>query len=314
MIPHDKNILVIGELNIDLLLNNISGFPAIGRETLAADMHIILGSSSAIFAANIAVLGTATAFCGMVGNDYFGRFILDELQRKNIDTKNIIIDTSKTGLTVVMNYGEDRANVTYAGAMERFAFSDIPEDLAAFGHLHLSSYFLQKTLKPDITLLFKNAKAKGLTTSLDLQWDPDNKWDFPYSECLPYVDVFLPNEAEILSLTNSESVEKAIEKIAPFAEIIVVKRGTKGALAFNRGTTFISPAMLHNYFVDAIGAGDSFNAGFIYKYLKGDSLDNCLRFGNLCGAVNTTATGGTGAFRDLPLFTEKAKLLFNTEV
>jgi sugar/nucleoside kinase (ribokinase family) len=278
-------------------------------------MNITLGSSSAIFAANISTLGINTCFSGMVGKDAFGKFVVDELRRKNINTD--LIKKSKddqTGLTVVMNYGENRANVTFAGAMETFSGMDVPEDLSGFGHLHLSSYFLLKGLKSSVPALFKRAKEGGLTTSLDLQWDPENKWNFPFEECLPYVDVFLPNESEILLLTNSSSIENAANKLAPYSKIIVIKRGTQGSLAYHKGEFITVQPMVHNSFVDAIGAGDSFNAGFIYKYLKGGRLENCLRFASLCGAINTTAAGGTAAFENINLFKEKAKSLFNTEV
>ncbi len=311
----DKNILVVGELNIDLILSDINGLPAVGHEIMAGKMNITLGSSSAIFAANIATLGINTSFCGMVGNDSFGNFILEELKRKQVNTEYIRQSPAdKTGLTVVMNYGEDRANVTYGGAMENFSLAHIPEDLSAFSHLHLSSYFLQKGLRNDVPALFKKAKESGLTTSIDLQWDPENEWIFPFSECLPYVDVFLPNEAEILLLTKSSSIENAAIKLAPSANMIIIKRGSKGALAYHQGHFISSPSMLHNSFIDAIGAGDSFNAGFIAKYVRGDRFENCLRFANLCGAINTTASGGTAAFENIGLFREKAKSVFNTEV
>ncbi len=311
----NKNILVVGELNIDLILNSIKGVPVIGHEIMAGEMDIAMGSSSAIFAANISTLGINTSFCGMLGKDSFGKFILNELNRKHINTDYITeSDADKTGLTVVMNYSEDRAMVTYGGAMETFSMAHIPKDLSAFGHLHLSSYFLHKALRADIPALFKKAKEDGLTTSLDLQWDPDNEWKFPFKECLPYVDVFLPNEEEILLLTKSSSIEDAAIKLAQFANMIIIKRGVKGSVAYHKGAFTSSPPMLHNNFVDAIGAGDSFNAGFISKYLYDDPLENSLLFANLCGAINTTAAGGTAAFEDINLFKEKAKSLFNTDV
>jgi sugar/nucleoside kinase (ribokinase family) len=311
----DKNILVVGELNIDLILNDIRGVPVVGTEIMAGDMNITLGSSSAIFAANIAMLGISTSFCGMLGKDSFGKFILEELNRKHVNTDYITQSVDdKTGLTVVMNYSQDRAMVTYGGAMETFSLAHIPEDLSLFGHLHVSSYFLHKALKADIPALFKKAKEDGLTTSLDLQWDPENEWMFPFEECLPDVDVFLPNETEILLLTKLSSIEDAAIKLAPFANLIIIKRGTKGALAYDKGNFIASPPMLHNNFIDAIGAGDSFNAGFISRYLQGNPLESCLRFANLCGAINTTESGGTAAFADIGLFKEKAKSLFNIEV
>lgn len=308
-----KGILVVGELNIDLILNNINGIPVIGHEILAETMNLTLGSSSAIFASNIATLGINTSFCGMVGRDSFGKFIVDELKRKNVDTFYIVDSAEyKTGVTIVLNYSQDRANITHCGAMDGFDIEHIPfAELNKFEHLHISSFFLQKGIRPDISYLFKIAKEKGLTTSLDLQWDPANKWDFPYEECLPFVDIFLPNESEIMLLSGEKELEKALKKIGEFSNTIVVKRGMKGALAYDKGKLTTSTPFLHQHFIDAIGAGDSFDAGFIFKYMSQSSLEESLRFANLSGAINTTASGGTGAFESAASFKMKAKELFN---
>jgi len=311
-----KDVLVIGELNVDILLNKVKGFPVIGQEILADEMTFTLGSSSAIFAANLASLDTSTAFCGIVGQDIFGRFILSELEKKQVDTQLVVVSGEhQTGLTMILNYEQDRANVTHCGAMNHLHLKDIPtQDFSHYGHMHLSSYFLQKGMQKDIVQLFKTAQDKGMSTSLDIQWDPANQWDFPYKACLPYVDFFLPNEAEIFALTDTKQLCDAFDVLDQYANTIIVKRGINGALAYNKGTYTEADPYLHSYFVDAIGAGDSFNAGFISSFLKGKSLHESLLFGNLAGAINTTASGGTGAFSDLSSFVTKAKSIFNIEI
>ncbi len=311
-----KEVLVVGELNVDILLNQVHGFPVVGQEILADQMTLTLGSSSAIFAANLASLGTGVSFCGIVGNDLFGTFIVEQLTDKGVDTSFVIKSGAyQTGLTMILNYDQDRANVTHCGAMEQLTISDVPLDkLAQFKHLHLSSFFLQKGLQKDIILLFKTAHELGLSTSLDIQWDPANTWDFPYEECLSYIDFFLPNETELLNLTGTKLLGDAFTMLDAFANTIIVKRGVDGAIAYsNRNYTHASP-YLHTQFVDAIGAGDSFNAGFIYSFLQGKSLQESLLFGNLAGAVNTTAAGGTAAFFNLDGFNEKAKVIFNIDI
>jgi sugar/nucleoside kinase (ribokinase family) len=311
-----KEVLVIGELNVDLLLNKVKGFPTVGKEILAEEMTFTLGSSSAIFAANLASLGITTSFCGMVGNDMFGKYMLAELNRRNVDTSLITEDPKyQTGITVVLNYDQDRANITHCGAMEHFTISNVPiARFSEFKHLHLSSYFLQKGLQSDIADLFKTAQENGLSTSLDLQWDPENTWQFPYKSCLPYVDFFLPNEAEILALTGTDQLSDAFRVLDGVSNTIVVKRGVKGALAYSEGTYTDAAPYLHTQFVDAIGAGDSFNAGFISSFLQGKSLQESLLCGNLSGAINTTGSGGTGAFSDLSSFKSKAKTIFQVEI
>ncbi|MEH6704034.1 carbohydrate kinase family protein [Galbibacter orientalis] len=311
-----KELIVVGELNVDLILNNIEGFPKIGTEIIANNMNLTLGSSSAIMAANAAAMGISTSFCGVVGNDNYGDFITSELKKKNVHTEFITKNSAlQSGITIVMNYDQDRANVTYCGAMEALTFDLIPWDtLSEFKHFHLSNFFIQKGIRKDITKIFKKAKECGLTTSLDLQWDPENKWDFNFEACLPYVDIFMPNEQELLALTKQETLDTAIQHIEKSANIIVVKMGEKGSIAIQNKKRTTTEAFHNPTYVDSIGAGDSFNSGFIKKFIEKAPLAECLRAGNLMGALNTTAAGGTAAFVNQNIIKEKVKTIFNSEL
>jgi len=299
MINKNFDVLVIGELNVDLILNQIASFPSVGKEILTKKMDLTLGSSSAIFACNLSVLNTKVTFLGRVGEDMFGEYVIKALQKKGVDTSFIIKDIEhKTGATVVLNYGNDRAMVTHPGAMENLSIKDITmEKLNSARHLHLSSPFLQPKIKSDIVEIFRMAKEAGLTTSLDTQWDPEEKWDLDLQKLLPHVDVFLPNEQEIQKLTKTKSVENAIEMLRTFTKNpIIVKKGENGSTLFSDGRIINGETYLNDNVIDAIGAGDSFDAGCIYKYVHGYSLEDCQKFGNLMGALNTTGIGGTGAF------------------
>jgi sugar/nucleoside kinase (ribokinase family) len=294
------DVIVVGELNVDLILNSIDSFPEMGKEKIAKNMSLTLGSSSAIFASNLSSLSAQVGFIGKIGNDAFGNLVKDSLSAKKVNTDMLITsDKWNTGVTIVLNYAEDRAMVTYPGAMEHLTMNDISEEVISTAkHLHFSSYFLQPGIQKDITALFKIAKEKGLTTSLDIQWDPNEKWDFNYKEVLPFVDVFLPNEQEALLLTNESILENAINKLAQFTKYVVVKLGSKGSIAATKDKHNFKKSFLNDKVIDAIGAGDSFNAGFIFKFINGCDIDECQTFGNLTGAINTTAAGGTTAFEN----------------
>jgi len=294
------DVVVIGELNVDIILNQIDSFPEMGKEKIAQEMNITLGSSSAIFASNLSTLGTSVSFIGKIGKDSFASVVLDSLNSKNVDTSHIIQSrTLNTGATIVMNYDQDRAMVTYPGAMEDLNISDIDFGfLSTARHLHFSSIFLQPGLRGSLPALFAKAKSVGLTTSLDPQWDPAEKWDINLSELLPVVDIFLPNKAELMLLTGSDSLEDGIKKINEIAPnlTLVIKDGSNGAFGWNSGKLIHQPAFLNTNVIDCIGAGDSFNAGFIHEFIKGSPLIKCLEIGTLTGAVSTTRPGGTGAF------------------
>jgi sugar/nucleoside kinase (ribokinase family) len=306
------DVLVVGELNVDIILNQIDSFPQMGKEILAKQMTVTLGSSSAIFASNLSSLGANVAFIGKIGKDSFGDVVLQSLQSKGVNTSMINESNEyKTGATLVLNYHEDRAMVTHTGAMDHLYLNDISnEQLAHAKHLHFSSYFLQSGLRKDIRKLFRQAKELGLTTSFDPQWDPKEEWDLDIEAILPYVDVFLPNEKELLFLTETDNIQDAIDAIKDIANIIVVKMGNKGSLSLHQGKLVHKEPFLNDRVVDAIGAGDSFNAGFIFKFIQNASIESCQEFGNLTGAISTTEQGGTTAFTNRNKVMQVAKERF----
>jgi sugar/nucleoside kinase (ribokinase family) len=295
------DVLVVGELNVDLILDGMATLPEVGKEILARAMTVTLGSSSAIFAHNLRCLGPSVAFLGRVGDDHLGAFVTERLRAGRVDTSMILVTPDRpTGVTVALNRGEDRAMITYPGAMEHLTLEDVtPESLASAGHLHFASVFLQPGLARQAAALFRRAKEAGMTTSFDPQWDPAETWDLDLSMVLPHVDVFLPSEAELLHLTGKGDVPSALAAIQPFARTVVVKQGNRGATLQSGDQILCRPAFLNPRVVDAIGAGDSFDAGFVSRFIQGQSLSSCLSFANLVGAVSTTAAGGTGAFASL---------------
>lgn len=306
------DVFVIGELNVDLILNGIDGFPEVGKEKLASKMDLTLGSSSAIFAANLSTLGAKVAFLGKIGTDNFGDLVMDSLLQKGVSTEFIIRDRNlNTGVTIVLNYDEDRAMITYAGAMEQLTIKDIDiEKMNAAKHVHFSSCFLQPGIKPELGTMFRMAKEAGLSTSFDMQWDPQEKWDLDVNKVLPYVDIFLPNRRELAELTGKGDIREGVKSLGQ-TNIVVIKMGTEGSSCWVGGKETVLPAFTNEQVVDAIGAGDSFNAGFIYKYISGAPLESCQRFANLCGAMNTTAAGGTAAFTNYSDLLKNAKERFN---
>lgn len=317
MVQKKYDALVVGELNVDLILNKIDGFPEIGKEKLAEEMTLTLGSSSAIFASNLSALGAKVAFVGKIGHDQFGELVLQSLENKGVSTEFIIQDkTLNTGATIVLNYDEDRAMLTHPGAMNHLTIKDItPEILKTARHLHFSSYYLQPGIREDVDQLFKMAKENGLTTSFDMQWDPEEKWQLPVQKILPFVDVFLPNRQELIYLTGQINLKEAIKKLRDNANTVVVKMGNEGSFLFDTKAKLEKtlPAYKNEQVVDAIGAGDSFNAGFIFKFIQGAPLEECQRFGNLCGAINTTAAGGTSAFQNYEQIMKIARERFGYE-
>jgi sugar/nucleoside kinase (ribokinase family) len=309
------DVIVVGELNVDLIFDKIESMPETGKEKLAGQLSLTLGSSSAIFASNLSSLGLKVSFVAKAGNDIFGGFCRDRLNENGVDTSMLIQeDGLATGATVIMNFGEDRAMITHQGAMQYLGVEDINVDmLSTARHLHFSSYFLQPGFKHKLDRLFKMARAAGLTTSMDMQWDPAEQWDLDFRKVLPYVDIFFPNELELLNLTGHDSIVGSLGEARKYGKCILVKRGSRGSLLSYDDKTVMKEAFLHDQFVDAIGAGDSFNAGYIYKFLRGYAPEDCQVFGNLIGAISTIRPGGTAAFTNYEETVKIAKNIFGYE-
>lgn len=310
------DVIVVGELNVDLILNELDRFPEVGKEILARQMTLTLGSSAAIFASNISSLGARVAFIGKIGKDKFGEVVLESLHNSDVDVSMVIQDEhAGTGATIILNVEEDRANTTYPGAMDLLTIDDIsPEDLGRARHLHFSSFYLQPGMRDGVGKLFRMAQELGLTTSFDMQWDPEEGWDLDIEDILPHVNVFLPNENELLCLSGKNNLKEAISFINKYCDVLVVKRGNLGSMVSYRNEIIDLPAFLNKNVVDAIGAGDSFNAGFIYKYIQGIPIPDCQQFGNLTGAVSTTAAGGITAFQDHEHFKKTALDVFGINI
>lgn len=293
-IKQANEIVVIGELNVDLVASGLITQPELGREIIAGDFEITLGSASAIFASGIARLGRGVTFVSQVGKDEFGRYCVDTLAKRGISTDSVsVTDNSKTGVTVVLSTPKDRALVTYLGAIAELSFNDIPlEFLGGHRHLHLTSYYLQTALRPDFARLIGAAKEKGLTTSFDPNSDPDQGRDDNVFEVIRTTDILFLNEPEAELLADQDDVHSACRALGELCPLVVVKLGPKGSIAYQNGE-FVMAEGFKVDAVDTTGAGDSFAAGFVHTYLEGADLQKCLTVGNACGALSTLGAGGT---------------------
>ena len=294
------DVTIAGELNLDLILYGLPEQLPPERELLADRMMLTLGSSSAIVAHNLAALGSRVGFQSRIGDDPLGQIAIERLQQGGVDVSLVrrVPGSTTTGLTVILHHEGWRNILTYAGTIAETRWEDLDLDyLADSRHFHFSSYYLQRGLRPRVGELFQSLKSRGLTISLDTNDDPDDRWEGGLREVLREVDVFLPNEREACKAAGTEDLEAAIHKLSKLVPLVVVKVGRKGAIA-QRGTDrFTSPSQ-EVVAVDTVGAGDSFDAGFLHEYVKGSDLPTCLVSGNRAGALSTTRPGGTEAFRD----------------
>lgn len=287
------DLLVAGEINPDLILSGDVA-PVFNQvEKLVDSAEITIGSSSVIFACGAARLGLKVAFVGLCGNDLFGQFMLSEMRKHDINVEHVIIrDKGSTGLSVILNRQADRAILTFMGLMDALSAENISDQLLAqCRHLHVASYFLQTRLQPELPGLFQRAHRLGLSTSLDSNYDPSEKWS-GLANVLPHCDVFLPNEREALAITRAHELPFAGRALAAQTGGVAVKRGADGAVAFQNNQSWQADSLAVTV-IDTIGAGDSFDAGYLYGYLQHWPIERSLRLACVCGSLSTQQRGGT---------------------
>jgi sugar/nucleoside kinase (ribokinase family) len=294
------DVTLAGDTNLDILLYGLPEQLPLERELLADGMAIHIGGSGAITAHNLAALGNSVGFVTPAADDDFGKLCRTELGRAGVDlSRSVPVRNDQTGVTVHLQHARDRHMLTYGGATFQLAFQNLDLDyLADARHFHMSSYYLQRALTPRIPELFAKLKQAGLTISLDPNDDPSQQWDRGILDALQFVDVLMPNAREACLLAGDSDLDQAIRFLSERVPLLVIKRGSDGASAYAKAQTWHAPARPGSV-VDAIGAGDSFNAGFLHAWIRNWPMERTLAYANLAGAWSTTASGGTTAFREL---------------
>ena len=292
MKPFD--VLVPLDLCVDLIARLGTVQPQFGQaEQWIPDYTMELGGSAVIFASQAAKLGLRVAGVGRVGDDALGRFVLDMLQGTGVNTQWVTVDPHiKTGLGIALSRGDDRAILTYSGSIDAVG----PEDLTiqralAARHLHIGSYFLMKRLQAYYPSLLPEITRQGVTVSLDTNWDPDGRWDGGLRQIFPSITLLFPNREEARCIAHTEDDAQAAAFLQSRVPILAVKDGGRGAAVFFKGQHFSRQA-IPAAVQDTVGAGDCFDAGFLYGYLRGLSLERCLMAGILTGGKSTEKAGG----------------------
>jgi sugar/nucleoside kinase (ribokinase family) len=288
---------VLGECNPDLVLHGGHVEPVFGQvERLVDTAELTIGGSAGITACGAARLGLRTALVAVAGDDAFGRFMLGALGERGVDVSGVVVDPAvATGVSVVLVRGEDRAILTALGAIASLDAVRVDRDIVLSArHVHVSSFFLQDALRPALPALFRDVRAAGATTSVDPNWDPAETWDGGLFATLAETSVLFLNAEEARRISGAGEVEEAALLLARRAPTVVVKCGADGALAVQGDSIVRAPARPVD-FVDAVGAGDSFDAGFIAGLLDGHPLPEALALANACGSLSMRAAGGTAA-------------------
>ncbi|HTL52927.1 MAG TPA: sugar kinase [Planctomycetota bacterium] len=282
---------------VDLILQgNVR--PRFGQvEQLIERCTLELGGSANIFATQFVKLGGSAAVIGAVGADPFGDLVRERLSTAGVDIRRVRrVPKLQTGVGFTLTEPRDRAILTFLGSINAVRPADLTPALAqSCRHWHIASFFLLTKLRRTWPAWLVRLRRQGVSTSLDTNWDPSEKWH-GVNAMLPHVDVFLPNEAEACAISGARDVAAAGRALAARGPLVVIKQGGAGAQAFHRDGIWRVPVsrVLSKppRVVDSIGAGDNFDAGFLRAWLLKKPIEECLTWGIRCGAASLSAVGG----------------------
>lgn len=292
-------VIVIGEFFIDEVLSGFQVLPKLGEESFARQLRREAGGGAAITACGLAKLGVQVAVAGAIGKED-GAWLIKRLTSCGVDCSYLEMDpTEPTGLTVSVSTREDRAFFSYYGANQilprLLSRPETLHHLKQVRHIHFAC-------APDGELdepLFVALRRRRCRISIDVQ--SHFSWlTRPESlGILRHCDIFFPNEREAEWISGEAGTHKILRALRDKGvRGVGLKLGGKGAaLLWRRRELLTDPIEVDT--VDTTGAGDCFNAGFIYGWLRGEAPQRCLEIANICGALSTRGLGGLAAFPSL---------------
>lgn len=294
-----RTVAVIGDLNIDVILGELTDVPAVSRDVFAARHAVQLGGSAGIVAHGLAALGHRVELYTAIGRDLFADYLTEELRSVGAAIVNLAIDPdSPTGLSVAFSHGGDRG----------FLSVPIPQadwrSIAAVldrrpSHLHVSSHPHLPGLQAPLADLVPRLRASGTPVSLDPAGPPSRSAEPLKALCeLGRIDFLFVNQQEAaqFGLDSHSAIQAALGQLC---DVLVIKRGDQGAVAYTSDATVQTPAPRCRA-IETTGAGDSFAAGFLHAWFASQDLALALRFAALCGSAATEHYGGIAAHSRFP--------------
>jgi len=304
--------MAIGNIVSDFVAAPVTRIPAWGElYSVTQPINLNIGGNAAIFSACASRLGLQAGLMGKIGDDEIGQVLLKKLKDASVDVSFVSLSRKKpTAATLVIaNESGERSFYHHIGANAEFGLADVDfSRLFEAKALLLCSYFIMPSLAGDPTkTILKKAKENNMVTFFDVAWDPTGNWDL--DEILNYVDVFIPNEDEITRIMKKKDVADAIHELLDAGvKTVAVKLGSKGCYIENYEGEKIQLKAHNVKALDTTGAGDTFNAGFVYGILSMWDLDKTARFANAAAAISVTKLGGATA---APTLNEVEKFIKN---
>lgn len=281
-----REICVIGNLNVDLLIRGMTSLPEWGREVVGTSHHAFPSGQAGYLALGLAALEVPVSVVGVVGDDEAGTGIVRALADAHVDATGISkLKGEQTGLTVALVRPDgERAFVSNIGCSGSFSPELVQRSahvIARAGLVAVVGLFMIPNLPiTRVRELFAQCRRRGQQTMLDTGWDPKDWGSQTLDDVkalLSEVDLFLPNLDEAQAITGEHDPDAALRALSSLcAGSVVIKCGSEGSIARHDDAILRHPAYAVTV-IDAVGAGDSFDAGLLAALADGGTMDGAIR-------------------------------------
>ena len=308
------DLVVFGEFFSDLIFYRLPDRPRLGEELKTDHFLIAPGGGLATTALAASKLGTSTGIVTRVGADASVLPTWAAMMNQGLDvTACEVRKDAPTALTACIAYKADRMMVTHEpinrNLEDLLDKVQVQRKLRRARHVHLACalHRPQKWIP-----VLKSLREDGITISADFGWNPDISINQLIS-IIQHCQFIFPNQHEACAITRTTTARRALEKLHEWVRVPVVKLGSKGAMLMSDRNVYRQPA-LPSTIIDATGAGDAFNGGFLHEFLRGSQWDDCLRAGNICGSLAATAPGGSLGLPAHPEFAKHMRTLKSADL
>jgi len=293
-----KKCIVIGDLDLDLILTKLKGCPELGKEVISKGHILDIGGSGGIFSTVLSMSGIKTYIISKIGDDLLGNFLVSKLKSFKVDTRRIAVEKGReTGITINLSYPSDKYQISSLNLVRSLTIDELMfKNIEDAGHVHFSSYYMMNGLKGRYKELIENIKKNypEITVSLDTNDDPEDSWNNNEINLISkYINALLINEREAIGITKESDIKNALDKLGKEIKTVIIKLGDRGYIAKD-GKDYYREKALTTNFKDSTGAGDNFDAGFIYGLMNKFDVKKSLKIGNIYGAKSVEYIGGVG--------------------
>ncbi len=277
---------IVGDVMIDQLVS-IRDYPEEGSETVVRSLTSRLGGSACNTAMVLGDLSGQALLFSQIGDDENGQLSLGALKRKGVCTDFVSVNPEMTTGFILIMVSPDGARTMFS----RRPLFPLPNDealedrfISQIDFLHLSGYvFLEERERVVCERIMDKAIQKGVPISLDPGISPVKHAPQVVLAAAGRVSYFLPNDKELLILTRSPDIRSGMRSLKDQQAVLVVKCGEDGCFIVDENTSIKVSSEIAVATTNSTGAGDAFNAGFIYGLTRQLPLEACARLGNNMG-------------------------------